>query len=461
MAITKIFAVRSRLDDSIKYATNAEKTSAEVLEGKIEYALNREKTEKQIYETALNCFSASTAYSEMHRTKEKWHKTGGVLGYHFIQSFKPKEATPETVHEIGVEFARRCFGERFEVVIGTHLDRNHLHNHIVVNSVSFADGKKYHSNAKSYFGDIRKISDEICREYGLSVIEPQKKGIPYGVLHAEKNGKQTVRSQIRADIDEVIEVSLNFTVFLELLKKRGYTVKYQNVKHTAVKPPYSKRFIRLDSLGEGYNDTEIAERILTQAMQKRKTPQQSVVLFRLYNTKGKRYGIRRTKRKAKITGFAALYFRYLYLLRGRKTPRTRRLSYFMLEENTKFERYLKQHRFLQTHNINSMESLMVFQAEMQNRHDENLKKRKRLQYKMRTEGESETLQAEISKLSQKIREEAFCIRMCRQIEKDAEKIEERLYQAEEIREEEKEHEPRQRGSRTNDKRGSKAIGRSS
>lgn len=125
----------------------------------------------------LNCFSASTAYSEMQRTKEKWHKTGGVLGYHFIQSFKPKEATPETVHEIGVEFARRCFGERFEVVIGTHLDRNHLHNHIVVNSVSFADGKKYHSNAKSYFVDIRKISDEICREYGLSVIEPQKKGI--------------------------------------------------------------------------------------------------------------------------------------------------------------------------------------------------------------------------------------------------------------------------------------------
>lgn len=449
------------MDDSIKYATNAEKTSAEVLEGKIEYARNAEKTEKHIYETALNCFSASTTYSEMQRTKEKWHKTGGVLGYHFIQSFKPKEATPETVHEIGVEFARRCFGERFEVVIGTHLDRNHLHNHIVVNSVSFADGKKYHSNAKSYFGDIRKISDEICREYGLSVIEPQKKGVPYGVLHAEQNGKQTVRSQIRADIDEIIKASLNFTVFLELLKKRGYTVKYQNVKHTAVKPPYSKKFIRLDSLGEGYSDKEIEERILTQAMQKRKTPQQSVVLFRVYSTKGKRYDIRKTKRKAKITGFTALYLRYLYLLRGRKTPRTRKLSYFMLEENTKFERYLKQHRFLQTYNINSMESLTVLRAEMQNRHDENLKKRKRLQYKMRTEGESETLQAEFSELSQKIWEEAFCIRMCRQIEKDAEKIEERLRQAEEIREEEKEHEPRQRGSRTNDKRGSKAIGRSS
>lgn len=240
---------------------------------------------------------------------------------------------------------------------------------------------------------------------------------------------------------------MNFTVFLELLKKRGYTVKHQNVKHTAVKPPYSKKFIRLDSLGEGYSDTEIGKRILTQSMQKRKTPQQSVVLFRLYSTKGKRYDIRKTKRKAKITGFAALYFRYLYLLRGRKTPRTRRLSYFMLEENTKFERYLKQHRFLQTNNINSMESLTVLYAEMQNRHEENLKKRRRLQYKMRTGGESETLQAELSELSRKIREEAFCIRMCRQIEKDAKKIEERLHQAEEIKKEETEHEPRRRGKK--------------
>ena len=122
----------------------------------------------------------------------------------------------------------------------------------------------------------------------------------------------------------------------------------------------------------------------------------------------------------------------------------------MLEENTKFERYLKLHRFLQTHNINSMESLTVFQAEMQSRHEENRKKRRRLQYKMRTEGESETLQAELSELSQKIRKEAFCIRMCRQIEKDAEKIEERLYQAEEIREEEKEHEPRRLNKKKRD-----------
>ena len=137
-----------------------------------------------------------------------------MLGYHFIQSFKPKEATPKQVHQIGVEFTRRCFGERFEVVIGTHLDRNHLHNHIVVNSVSFADGKKYHSNAKSYFGEIRKISDEICREYGLSVIEPQKKGVPYGCSSCgSKTENRTVRSQIRADIDEINQSVLEFHGF--------------------------------------------------------------------------------------------------------------------------------------------------------------------------------------------------------------------------------------------------------
>ena len=460
MAITKIFAVRSRLDDSIKYATNVEKTSTKVLEGKINYALNGEKTEEHIYETAINCFSASTAYEEMQNTKGKWQKTGGVLGYHFIQSFLPNEATPELVHKIGVEFAQKCFGEKFEVVIGTHLDRNHLHNHIVVNSVSFADGKKYHSNSKSYFGEIRKISDDICKKYNLSVIEPERKGVPYAVLYAEQNGRQTVRSQIRADIDEVIKVSLNFTVFLELMKKRGYTVKYKNVKHTAIKPPYSTKFIRLDSLGEGYSDKEIEERILIQSLQKRKALPQNNVLFRLYDTKGKKYGIRRTKKKARVKGFAALYFRYLYLMKRRKLPRTRKLSYFMLEENTKFERYLKQHRFLQKNNINSMENLTVFYANSQKKYEEYLKKRKIRQYQLKNEGDNEEIQTEIYELNEKIQEETFCIRMCKQIEKDAEKIVERLCQVECIRKEEVKNEPWQRGSRTNDERDNKIIGRS-
>ena len=126
---------------------------------------------------AINCSSVETAYKEMMATKKKYGKEDKVLAYHYIESFKPGEVTPELAHKIGVEFAQECFGDRFEVVIGTHLDRHHIHNHIVVNSVSFVDGGKFRSTPKSYYNEIRKVSDRLCREYGLSVIDdPQHRG---------------------------------------------------------------------------------------------------------------------------------------------------------------------------------------------------------------------------------------------------------------------------------------------
>ena len=140
MAYTKVFAIRARLDDRVKYAVNGEKTE---LNEKIGYAADLVKTNSVRFVTALNCKSAETAFDVMRKTKEKFGKTGGVLGYHFIQSFAPGEVTPEQAHEIGCEFARRLFGEDFEAVIGTHLDKAHPHNHIVVNSVSRTDGHKY------------------------------------------------------------------------------------------------------------------------------------------------------------------------------------------------------------------------------------------------------------------------------------------------------------------------------
>lgn len=119
MAITKIIAIRDRLDKRINYAVNGEKTT---LDAGITYAANPEKTEKYFFTSALNCESCETAYAEMQATKQRFGKLGGVVGYHFIQSFAPGEATPEQAHAIGVEFAQCLFGDRYEVVIGTHLD---------------------------------------------------------------------------------------------------------------------------------------------------------------------------------------------------------------------------------------------------------------------------------------------------------------------------------------------------
>ncbi len=258
MAVTKIFAIRSQLQKSVQYAANEMKTT---LDGAIEYAVNPEKTEKRLFESVLNCKSVESAYEDMQATKRRFGKTDGVLGYHFIQSFKPGEVPPEQAHQIGVEFAGRLFGDRFEAVIGTHLDKEHPHNHIIINSVSFKDGKKFRCNMQTYFKEVQRVSDELCREHGLSVITPKGRGKQYLEWKTEKEGKPTIRSQIRQDIDGMITQSFNFTTFLGLLKKNGYSVKYGDVKHTAVKPPYSQRFIRLDRLGENYTDAAIEARI--------------------------------------------------------------------------------------------------------------------------------------------------------------------------------------------------------
>lgn len=164
VAYTKVFAIRARLDKRVRYITDGEKTS---LASSITYISNPEKTEQFFFTSVLNCSSVDTALSEMMETKQQFGKMGGVLGYHFIQSFQPGEVTPEQAHAVGLEFAKRLFGKRYEVVISTHLNKHHLHNHLVVNSVSCIDGQKYHSSPESYYNDVRGTSDALCRENDL------------------------------------------------------------------------------------------------------------------------------------------------------------------------------------------------------------------------------------------------------------------------------------------------------
>ena len=158
---------------TVEYAVNPVKTAyiASAVEeagmtANIAYALNPEKGTTRLFQTAINLDDVETAWSEMKATKERWGKTDGIQGFHVVQSFAPGEVTPELAHKIGVELLERCF-PGYEAVIGTHLDRHHTHNHMIVNSVSFLDGRKYHSSQASYYGELRKVSDELCRKYGL------------------------------------------------------------------------------------------------------------------------------------------------------------------------------------------------------------------------------------------------------------------------------------------------------
>ena len=163
MAYTSIIPVH-RLENSVHYVLDSKKSShTDSLQEAVDYALNRDKTEQELFESALGC-TLETAFDDMCQVKRRWHKEGGVQGFHLVQSFAPSEGTPEQVHQIGVELAAQLLGGRFQAVIATHLNTGHLHNHIVWNSVSLVDGKKYRSNVKTYLTQVRRISDGLCRK---------------------------------------------------------------------------------------------------------------------------------------------------------------------------------------------------------------------------------------------------------------------------------------------------------
>lgn len=420
MAITKIFAIREGLKKSVQYAANEQKTT---LDGAIAYAINPDKTEQRLFESTLNCGSVKTAYDDMQATKERYGKIDGVLGYHFIQSFRPGEITPEKAHELGVEFAARLFGNRFEAVIGTHLDKQHLHNHVVMNSVSFEDGKKLRCNIQTYFKEVQHVSDELCRENGLSVIVPKGRGKHYQQWKAEKEDKPTIRSQLQNDIDGLISQSLNFTTFLDELRKNGYTVKYGNVKHTAIKPPYSERFIRLDSLGENYTDTAISDRIQTiKSWNRKPLPEPR----KIYHYNGN------FKNAPKITGLRALYFHYVYLLRGATNGTSnKKVSRYLLEDTIKFDRYLAQHRFLVKNQIENTSELHIMKATLEKEIALQISERKPL-YKVRVnakdEEERQAVSEKIEKLTGSLKTLRRDMRMCGQIAADVDKILEKTSQ---------------------------------
>ena len=148
MAVIKIWKIDQRLDNVIGYATKDEKFDINTYLGLnkvIKYSTQDYKTEKQMYVSGINC-SPDIAFKEMIITKKAFHKENGIQGFHIIQSFKPGEVTPELAHEIGVKLANEMWGDRFQVVVTTHLNTDHIHNHFVLNSVSFKDGKKYYDN---------------------------------------------------------------------------------------------------------------------------------------------------------------------------------------------------------------------------------------------------------------------------------------------------------------------------
>ena len=416
MAYDKIIPLRARLDHSLDYVLNEEKSS---LSYALVYAENPEKSHQLV--TGVNC-EARTAFQEMQATKRRWDKRGGILGYHIIHSYAPGEVTPEQAHAAGVEFARRLLGDRYEAVVSTHLDREHYHCHIVFNSVSFVDGKKYRSDFASYFGQVRGTSNAVSQDYGLSVIQPQGQGKHYAQWDAERRGGATVTGLIRQDIDAAIQESFTFDTFLAALRRQGYAVKYgANVKHTAVRPPGAQRFFRLDSLGDGYTEADIRARLT--AIRRGEAPEQLQPVQRPMPRRRQRYTVRGgrlpERRPQKLRGFRALYVSYLYLL-GVRRPRGKRQYPFPIRvEVTKLHRYQRQMKLLQTYRIDTDQQLTILGDALQARIDALTGQRKELYQRKRA---GEDVAGEVETINQELRRLRGQLKTCGQIAADIPRI---------------------------------------
>ena len=408
MAYDKIITIRTRLDDCLRYVQDGEKTALSLALDYIEDSGKTALDDEVILQSAINC-TVENCYLDMQRTKERFGKPGGVVGYHIVHSYAPGETTPELAHEAGVEFARRLLGDKYEAVICTHINKEHLHCHIVFNSVSFVDGVKYRNAFKDYFEDIRGISNEVSRKYGFSVIQPEGSGQHYAEWNAERSGKTTIRDLVRQDLDAAIAASFTFASLLDILRKRGYTVKYSsNVKHTAVRPPGGQRFVRVESLGLGYTEAELMQRLNEQ----RHEPEPTAPVF----SAQKRYTIRRRPRRyppVKRGSFRALYLYYLYLLSPRK-KRPQKVPFETRAEIRRAKQYRQQFFLLQKYHIDTKPELEMLSDALSNKMQILVDRRKEL-YALRREQPSEPLNADIDALTAQLRPLRRELRLCGKI----------------------------------------------
>ena len=351
MAYTSVIPVR-RLDRAVKYVMNKEKTTAVSLQDALDYAANRDKTEQSCFESSYAC-TLETAFADMHQTKERWHKPGGVQGYHLVQSFAAGEVSPELAHQIAKELADRVLGGRYEYVIGTHLNTGHIHSHIVWNSVSQIDGKMYHSNYRSYVTEIRAISDELCQKYKLSVIDTENSthvAKPYAEWMAEKNGQPTWRTAIRQDVDDAIQQSLTWRQFLTALERKGYEINFSR-KYPVLRPPGKERFVRFKTLGKRYTLEAIQTRILYPRSYRPYVENPPTI------QRGRLHNGKRPRRK--LTGLRALYYRYLYEL-GALPRKPRRASYAVRQDAYKLDQRIRQMEFLSRYSIDTLAQLETY-----------------------------------------------------------------------------------------------------
>ena len=269
MAVTKTHPIKSTLKAAIDYICNPEKTDGKLLV------------------SSYGC-TAETADIEFAWTRRHSIDKGTNLGRHLIQAFEPGEVSPEKAHEIGMQLAKEILGGKYEFVLTTHIDKDHVHNHLIFNAVSFADHRHYHSNKRSYH-ELRRASDRLCKEHGLSVVVPgQNKGKSY-IEHTATQAGTSYKAKLKAAIDRLIPASADFEDLLLRLQREGYEIK--RGKYVSCRVSDQERFTRMKTLGVDYTEDAITARIAGRSRPSRQPKQRDDRIRLLYDLQSKQGGL--------------------------------------------------------------------------------------------------------------------------------------------------------------------------
>ena len=435
MATTSLWKVDKRLDHVIDYATDVEKTKNEneggnfdSIEQVLTYATNPDKTEKLFYTTGINC-KVDNAVKEMQFIKKSYGKEKGILAFHGYQSFKEGEVTPEIAHEIGVRLAEEMWGDRFQVVVSTHLNTDNIHNHFVINSVSFKDGYKYYSNL-SNTALLRRTSDEICQEYGLNVLEEKtcKSGINFENFYKKSMRDSDYYKFAKEDIDYAIEHSWTYQEFIKKLKDMGYEVYFRANKISIRRYP-CKRNIRIErAFGEEYSIENIKNKIYS-----RYPSREEVIKPKTYDKKLFYKGSIKKLRKPK--GIIALYYYYCYLLKVyTKKNLNYKLTPEMRAEVKKMDKYSEQIRFICKYRLETINDIDNLKEQKQEELQKILNARNRLYYKRQkidNESEKDAVTKDIISVTSDIEKVRKEIKLCDEVEDNARKMREQIKQMKE------------------------------
>ena len=418
MAVSKLWPVTVRLATVLDYASNPEKTTKskskysdadyQALRDVVAYAKDGEKTERELFCEGIHC-NPQTAREQFITVKEQFDKPDGIQAYHGYLSFEETDITPELAQQVGMAFAERMWGDRFQVLVTTHLNTEHLHCHFVVNSVSFRDGKRLQNKEKAWWY-FRHIADEVCLEHGLSVVQnPEAYQSPRILTQKDKAGMPTRYNLARAALDEAIAMSHNLRQLEYHLSEMGYTLgSNPKRKYWTIRGKGDERPIRLHRLGEEYTKERITQRLIENRDNIDFEP------FQPKTYRPKQYRLRtRSDRIGKVGGLYGLYLYYCYRLgylpkykAGQQNQA--RVHYLFKEDLIKIDELTKQVTLLGKHHIGTDEQLFSYQHSVEEQIKTLTADRTHLRNEIRkvniTDAELSQAKASISLLGEKLKE---------------------------------------------------------